>query len=105
MTSTWSKDELKELRHHMRMLWLSFDPAETGKDNTYDAFVDEGLKLCMDKVSVNEFTGFVDWVTYKKLAMTRTVDQDEANSAFAKKVYAWYRDCEILFGTVGDDSN
>jgi hypothetical protein len=102
MTDKWSKEDMKELRHHMRMLWISFDPAETSKDNAYDDYVDEALKLCMDKKSINEFIGFVDWVTYKKLNMTRTVDQDEANAAFAKKVFAWYRDCELLFGSVGD---
>jgi hypothetical protein len=31
--------------------------------------------------------------------MTRTKDRDDANAAFAKKVYAWYRDCELLFGS------
>ncbi|MBV9044878.1 MAG: hypothetical protein JO294_07115 [Alphaproteobacteria bacterium] len=102
MPDTWSKEDMAELRHHMRMLWLSFDPANKPGDNAYDDFVDEGLKLCMDKRSVNEFTGFVDWVLYKKFNLTRTVEQDEANAAFAKKVYAWYRDCELLFGSVGE---
>ena len=72
MADTWSKDDLKELRHHMRMLWLSYNPADVRGDNAYDDFVDEGLKLCMDKKSINEFTGFVDWVTYKKFNMERT---------------------------------
>ncbi|MBV9045028.1 MAG: hypothetical protein JO348_14855 [Alphaproteobacteria bacterium] len=103
MADTWSKEDMAELRHHMRMLWLSFDPANKSGDNAYDDFVDEGLKLCMDKRSVNEFTGFVDWVCYKKFNLTRTVERDEANAAFAKKVYAWYRDCELLFGSVGDE--
>jgi hypothetical protein len=103
VADTWSKEDMKELRHHMRMLWISYDPAETGKDNSYDDYVDEGLKLCMDKKSINEFIGFVDWVTYKKFNMDRTVEQDEANAAFAKKVHAWYRDCELLFGSVGDE--
>ena len=103
MPDVWSKEDMAELRHHMRMLWISYDPAETDKENSYDDYVDEGLKLCMDKKSVNEFTGFVDWVCYKKFGMTRTKDRDDANAAFAKKVYAWYRDCELLFGSVGDE--
>ncbi len=104
MANTWSKDELKELRHHMRMLWVSYDPASAGKDSAYDDYVDEALKLCLDKKSLNEFIGFVDWVTYKKFNLVRTVERDEANTVFAKKVFAWYRDCELLFGPVGDEN-
>ncbi len=90
---------MAELRHHMRMLWIGYDPAERDRDDTYDAFVDEALKLCIDKAPQAELVAFVDWVTYKKLAMDRTADQDDANAAFAKKVAAWYRDCELLFGS------
>ena len=97
MADKWSPEDLKELRHHMRMLWISFNPADRQADNAYDDYVDEGLKLCMDKKSINEFIGFVDWVTYKKFGLERDRDQDDANAAFAKKVYAWYRDCELLF--------
>jgi hypothetical protein len=104
MASVWSKDDMKELRHHMRMLWISYDPANAPKDSAYDDYVDEALKLCMDKKSINEFIGFVDWVTYKKFNLVRTVDRDEANTAFAKKVHAWYRDCALLFGPVGDEN-
>ncbi|HEY4942581.1 MAG TPA: hypothetical protein VII56_14225 [Rhizomicrobium sp.] len=103
MPSAWSKDELSELRHHLRLLWIAHDPADAPKDDTYDDFVDESLKLCVDKKPLNEFIGFVDWVVYKKFNRNRTVDSDEANALFAKKVFAWYRDCQVLAGPVGDD--
>ena len=102
MTSNWSKNELRELRHHLRLLWISFDPAEAPKDDAYDAYVDELLQLCIDKRALNEVTGFVDWVVYKKFNLRRSVDSDEANAHFAKKVLAWYRDCELLVWPEGE---
>ena len=103
MASGWSKDELRELRHHLRLLWIAYDPADATSDNVYDSYVDETLELCVGKKPVNELTGFIDWVTYKKLNLNRTVDHDEANAAFAKKVLAWYRDCQLLAGPVGEE--
>ncbi len=100
MSAVWSRDDMAELRHHMRMLWISYDPAGIGRDDTYDAYVEEALKLCIDKAPQGELVAFVDYVTYKKLAMDRTADRDEANAFFAKKVTKWYRDCELLFGSV-----
>ncbi|MEI9888547.1 MAG: hypothetical protein WDN08_19010 [Rhizomicrobium sp.] len=102
MASGWSKDELAELRHHLRLLWVSFDPADAGKEDAYDEFVDEALKLCLDKKPLGEMTGLIDWVTYKKFNRDRTVDSDEKNAVFAKKILAWYRDCQVLAGPVGD---
>ena len=78
MAAGWSKSELAELRHHLRLLWISFDPAEAPGDDAYDDYVDEALKMCIDKKPVGELTGFVDWVTYKKFNRERTVDHDEA---------------------------
>jgi hypothetical protein len=103
VASGWSKSELSELRHHLRLLWISFDPAEAPGDDAYDDYVDEALKMCLDKKPLGEITGFVDWVTYKKFGRKRTVDSDEANAVFAKKMPAWYRDCQVLAGPVGDD--
>ena len=99
----WSKEEMRELRHHMRLLWVAYDPANSARDDRYDDYVDEALKLCIDKRPMGEFIGFVDWVTYKQFNLTRTVDRDEANAHFAKKVLAWYRDCQLLVGPVGED--
>ncbi|HXC53672.1 MAG TPA: hypothetical protein VNU97_00095 [Rhizomicrobium sp.] len=103
MGSTWSKSELTELRHHLRLLWISCDPVDASKDDAYDDYVDEALKLCIDKKPVGELIGFIDWVTYKKFNRVRTVDGDEANAVFAKKILAWYRDCQVLAGPVGDE--
>jgi hypothetical protein len=105
MSAIWSKADLADLRHHMRMLWIAFDPVNSANDNRYDDCVDEALQLCMAKKPLNEFIGFVDWVTYSQFKLNRTVDQDEANAHFAKKVYAWYRDCELLFGSAGADES
>ncbi len=99
----WSKEELRELRHHLRLQWLAYNPADAKSDDAYDDFVDETLSLCVQKKPLGEMLGFIDWVTYKKLHLTRTVDHDEANAAFAKKILAWYRDCELLFGPVGEE--
>ena len=103
MSATWSKSELSELRHHLRLLWISVDPADAAREDAYDDYVDEALKLCIERKSLNEVTAFVDWVTYKKFNRVRTVDGDEANAAFARKMLAWYRDCQVLAGPVGDD--